>query len=57
MQEATPWIQIALNLIDMMAKNSVKPEVRCASVRMTLRERAYPGILPLDYPKIEESPS
>ncbi|KAJ9123120.1 hypothetical protein QFC22_001311 [Naganishia vaughanmartiniae] len=26
MQEATPWIQIALNLVDMMAKNSVKPE-------------------------------
>ncbi|KAJ9112587.1 hypothetical protein QFC19_000606 [Naganishia cerealis] len=26
MQEATPWIQIALNLIDMMAKTSVKPE-------------------------------
>lgn len=28
MQEATPWIQVALNLIDLMGKVSVKPEVR-----------------------------
>jgi hypothetical protein len=28
MQEATPWIQVALNLVDLMSKVSVKPEVR-----------------------------
>lgn len=27
MQEATPWIQVALNLVDLMGKVSVKPEV------------------------------
>lgn len=55
MQEATPWIQVALNLIDMMGKVAVKPEVRF-SLRSRESILTLSLVLPLDRSKVEENP-
>lgn len=54
MQEATPWIQVALNLIDMMGKVAVKPEVGYLA---SLVESGIDLPCPVDRSKVEENPS
>lgn len=54
MQEATPWIQVALNLVDMMGKLSVKPEVGLAIGYAPPVLILFPRA---DISKVEENPS
>jgi hypothetical protein len=54
MQEATPWIQVALNLIDMMGKVPVKPEVGHLASFFEFGFDFPPFV---DRSKVEENPS
>lgn len=54
MQEATPWIQVALNLIDMMGKVPVKPEVGYLASFIEFGIDLAPSV---DRPKVEENSS